>query len=262
MNAPTRQPTLTMPPNATRHRIDATETVSRSRTLRFGFLAAMFIITGSLPATAATLQVDLTSLLNARIVTTLSGGRLVPWTDALDNAGSGEATCSAALRMGDANPRALPDDGLFPATASHPRVRLHFSDARATGDQVHRSVGRDDFKIAVPPTHYRQLWIFCMSGLGKSLLTVTLSYTDGSSVQKRLTVPDWYFPAQDNDPRLCNLAGNLGKWGKDNRMMEKDHHYLVGIDLAPDARRTLTGVRIEKSDSGVLTLWGMTGVTP
>ena len=261
MKAPTGQRTVAMPQNIAP---DPTSPESgfRSRPSLVGLLATLVFILAALPATAATLQIDLGPLLNARVVTTLSDGRLVPWTDALDNAGSGEATRSAALRMGDANPRALPDDGSFAATARHPRVRLHFSDARDTGDQVHRSVGRDDFKIAVPPTHYRQLWIFCMSGLGKSLLTVTLSYADGTSVRERLTVPDWYFAAPDNDPRLCNLAGDLGKWGKDNRMMEKDHHYLVGIDLAPDARRTLTGVRIEKGDSGVLTLWGVTGVTP
>ena len=86
----------------------------------------------SCPAQEATVQIGLGPLLNARIVTTLTGGRLVAWRDALDGVTSGEATDSAALRIGEPFAAALPDDGVFPATGQHPLVKLPITNADGT----------------------------------------------------------------------------------------------------------------------------------
>ena len=212
-------------------------------------------------AIGETLQIRLDPLLNARIVTVVSTGQLVPWSDALDGVTSGEATEAAAQKIGEPFMQALPDDGVFPATAQHPRVELLFTNASATGNQVRRSLAADEYTVVTPSRRYRQLWIFVMSGMGESTLHLSLNYADGTVTKRVLIVPDWYCSVSDGDARRINLATNLGKWSKDNHLMEKDHHYLHGVDLAPDSRRELVKVMMTKSAPGVLTLWGITGVT-
>jgi hypothetical protein len=214
------------------------------------------------PLAATTVQVDLQPLFNARIVTTLTAGRLIPWRDSLDGSTSGEATLAAAVKIGEPYAQALPDDGVFPATARHPRVVLAFTNVDGSGNQVRRSVGADEFTLEVPRQSYRQFWIFVMSGNGESHLRVRLVYASGPAEEQDVVVPDWYFPVSTIDPHRVNLAEDLGKWSQENRMMEKDHHYLHGLDLGPDSRRVLVAVTIRKSRAAVLTLWGATGVTP
>jgi hypothetical protein len=210
---------------------------------------------------AETIQIDLRALLNARIVTTLTDGQLVAWSDSLDGSTSGEATLAAATKIGEPFSRALPDDGIFPATAHHPRIELHFSNAAGTGNQVHRSLAADEYTIPVPVHAYRQFWIVAMSGFGESTLRVRLAYTDGSAEVRDLVIPDWYFPISAGDPRRGNLAEDLGKWNQANHLMEKDHHFLHGFDLAPDPKRVLSAISITKLPKAVLTLWGAVGVT-
>jgi hypothetical protein len=210
---------------------------------------------------ADTIQVDLGPLLNARIVTTLTAGKLVTWTDALDAITSGEATRAAALAMGEPFADALPDDGVFAANARHPLIRLSFSNAEPVAKQVRRSKGEDDFVISVPAAHYTQFWIVVMSGYGDSTLKLQLRYADGHAETQDLHVPDWYFPLKEGDPRGVNLAVNMGKWSSSNHLMEKDHHYLHAFDLAPDPKRMLVSVELSKTAKAVLTLWGATGVT-
>jgi hypothetical protein len=223
-------------------------------------LLAAGLVTASL--SAAPVAVDLRSLFNARIVTTLTDGQLAPWREALDGVTSGEATRAAAERIGEPFAQALPDDGVFPATARHPRIALAFGNADGHGNQVRRSLGADEFSFAVPAYAYREFWIFVMSGNGESHLRVDLKYADGTIGSQELIVPDWYFPVPADDPHRLNLAEDLGKWSRENRLMEKDHHYLHGLDLRPDSSRVLVAVTIHKAAPAALTLWGATGITP
>jgi hypothetical protein len=133
-------------------------------------------------------------LLNARVVTTLSAGRLVSWSDSLDGSTSGEATLAAAKKINEPFSRALPDDGIFPANGIHPRFELHFSNTAGTGSQVRRSLAADEYTITVPPQAYRQFWLVLMSGMGESTLRLQLAYTDGWVEARDLVVPDWFFP--------------------------------------------------------------------
>src|ERR1035437_4080404 len=75
------------------------------------------------------IQVDVRPILTGRAVTTLTDGKLVPWTKGVDGAGraDGYMTLEASVANGDKNARALPDDGCFKATAEHPFVRLNFT---------------------------------------------------------------------------------------------------------------------------------------
>jgi hypothetical protein len=222
-------------------------------------LALLIAVPGAF-ADQPPVQIALGPLLNARIVTTLTAGRLVPWRDALDGVTSGEATRAAALRIGQPFSLALPDDGVFPATDRHPLVKLAFSNAEGGSNQVRRSLSEDAYAIPVPPGRYGQFWIFVMSGNGESTLRLRLSYADGHGEESSLVIPDWYFPVKDGEARRVNLASDLGKWSSSSELMEKDHHYLHGFDLGPDPRRVLISVRVSKTAKAVLTLWGATAV--
>lgn len=233
--------------------------------MKFAFSQLLFLSISSgvsLPLSADTVQLNVRPLFNARVVTTLTEGQLVTWRDALDGVTSGEATLAAAEKMGQPFTQALPDDGVFPATERNPRVELGFSNADGRGNQVRLSLGTDDYTIDAPRRAYRQLWIFVMSGNGESHLHITLSYADGAKTERALVVPDWYFSAPAADPRRINLATDIGKWSRENRLMERDHHYLHGLDLQPDPARELIAVSIQKEAAAALTLWGVTGVTP
>jgi hypothetical protein len=208
---------------------------------------------------AETIQVDVRSLLNARPVTIVSAGKLVAWTEGLDGDYSGIATMAAGKLMGDAVPKALPDDGRFPATDKHPEVVLHFRNEDATGKQVRRSMGADTFTAVVPPGRYTRLSIFCMSANGASSLSVQLQYSDGTET-RALTVPDWYHQLPSGDANRFYLAYDLAKWDKANRKTEPDHHYLFGLELSPAQGRVLTAFKVTKTAAGALTFWGATGM--
>jgi hypothetical protein len=215
---------------------------------------------GTMVFAAQTIQVDVKALLNARPVTVTNAGKLVAWTQGLDGDYSGEATMAAGKLMGDALPKALPDDGKFAANDKHPEIILHFANEDVTGMQVRRSTTSDTFSFAVPVGKYSKMAIFSMSANGPSQLTVQLFYSDEIET-RNLTVPDWYnlLPAGDADRYY--VAYDLAKWSKDNKKTEPDHHYLYGLELKPDPSKTLTRIKVGKSPGGAHTFWGATGVS-
>jgi hypothetical protein len=222
------------------------------------FLIVPFLL--AIPFAAQTIQVDVQALLNARPVTVISAGKLVSWTEGLDGNYSGEATMAAGKLMGDAVPKALPDNGKFIANDRHPDVVLHFSNEDVTSMQVRRSMTTDTFSFAVPVGKYSKMAIFSMSANGSSQLTVQLIYTDEVET-RNLTVPDWYNLLPDGDAARFYLAYDLAKWTKDNKKSEPDHHYLFGLDLNPNSSKTLTRIKVGKSSAGVHTFWGATGLS-
>lgn len=227
-----------------------------------GFAAApatLVLFAGMAAGAAETLQIDVRPILNARPVTVVAGGKLVSWTEGLDGDYSGLATMAAAKIIGDAVPKALPDDGRFPATDKHPEVVLHFANEDAAGKQVRRSMGADTFTVAVPPGRYSRLAVFCMSANGPSSLSVQLRYADGSETRS-LTVPDWFNPLPAGDAARFHLAYDLAKWDKANRKTEPDHHFLYGLELTPAELKSLLSFKVSKTNAGALTFWGATGV--
>ena len=198
------------------------------------------------------------SLLNARIVTTYSNNELVLWTDALDGGGSGMATQAAVFITGDKTSIALPDDGVFSANEFHPKVVLNYSNSQTTGFQVRRSMAVDSFCITTPQNKYEKAFLFCMSGNGTSNLEIQLNYSDKTFETCERIVPDWYFELKPTDLNFCYLAKNMGKWDKTNKLMEADHHYLIGVILRPNENKKLTSVVVNKGKQGVMTLWGVT----
>lgn len=74
------------------------------------------------------IQINIDTLLNARPVTTLTGGKLVTWTKGIDGGGQGDGylTMKAASFNGDKDPHALPNNPFIDATPAHPAIKLHY----------------------------------------------------------------------------------------------------------------------------------------
>ncbi len=211
---------------------------------------------------ALVIQVDVRSLLNGRAVTTLTDGKLVPWTKGIDGAGlaDGYLTAEAAIANGDAKALALPGNGCFPATPSHPLVKLNFSNADGTGPQTRSVVGAGEFSFSVSRGRYQQLQVFLTSAEGPAQLSFKLVYADGTVEQRARLLPDYYNEAPAGDPTIFTLIANLPKWNATGRMTERDHHNIHGVNLNPDNRKELLSVQVSKTAPGYLVFWGATGV--
>lgn len=210
---------------------------------------------------ARTVSLDVSGLLNARVVTTVSKDALVTWNKGVDGTWSGLATRRAADWMGSASRVALPDDGVFLANSLHPRVALHFSNDDATGSQVRyteRNVA-ERYSIEMGGKPFQEVFLFFMSAFGTSEITLELAYADNSTEVRRLAIPDWAStPAESADQFL--LAKDLAKWGPKNTELEKDHHALMGYRVTPDRLKPLSRISVQKPASKTsLTFWGATG---
>jgi hypothetical protein len=210
-----------------------------------------------------TIQVDVRSILNGRSVTTLTDGKLVPWTQGIDGGGlaDGYMTLEASLFNGDKAPKALPGDGVFKATAAHPEVRLNYGNEDGKGAQTRSVKGEGELAFPVPSKRYARMLLFMSSAEGPSHLSVTLAYADGSREQREIVLPDYYFDAPAGDPSVFSLASDLAKWNRSGHMAEANHHYIHGVELHPDAKKELIRVQVGKTAPAYLVFWGATGVT-
>ena len=211
---------------------------------------------------ACVIQVDVRSLLNGRAVTTLTGGRFVPWTKGIDGAGlaDGYLTEEAAIANGDKEVRALPGNACFRATPLHPLVKLNYSNEDGSGFQTRGVGGQGEFSFPVSRERYRLLQVFLTSAEGPSQLRFKLAYADGTSETREILLPDYYQDAPAGDPTLFSLMANLPKWDTSGRMTEREHHNIHGVNLSPDKQKELVSVQVEKTAPGYLVFWGATGV--
>lgn len=216
----------------------------------------------ALPSGADTVvQIPMASILNTRSVTTLTDGKLVTWQVGIDGGGSadGYLTSAASLFMGDKNIKALPDSGKFPADSRHPEVVLNYSNSDGTSNQTRYVKQLGEFTMPVPRAVYSKLFLFFTSSEGATNLTFTLTYADSSETVK-ITLPD-YFDEITNNPNVFNLITDLAKWNNKNVHVENNHHNLDGIELHPAAGKTLTEVKVSKTNAGsYLVFWGATGI--
>jgi len=209
------------------------------------------------------IQVDVRSILTGRAVTTLTDGKLVPWTKGVDGRGraDGYLTLEAAIANGDTNASAHPGDGAFKADSTHPFVQLTFSNADGKNPQTRGVEAAGEFAFPVPTNQYQTLLVFLTSSEGPSHLHFELTYSDGTLDQRDVLLPDYYNDVPAGDPNLFSLAKDLPKWDATGRMKEKNHHYIHGVNLHPDAARKLVSIHLAKTAPGYLVFWGATGVT-
>jgi hypothetical protein len=211
-----------------------------------------------------TIQLNISSLLNARPVTTLFSNKLVTWTKGIDGNGiaDGYLTLSAALFNGDIDPHALPDKALFPANGSHPEIKLHYSNNDSLHNQACSISGEGDVEFAVPGLKYKAVYLALTSAEGPSYLNVRFLYADNSKVSEDFVLPDYYkdIPADYGKLDFCYLAHDLAKWGNKNNMTEKNHHNIDLVKILPDPARILKTISIQKTKPGYLVFWAATGV--
>ncbi len=208
-----------------------------------------------------TIQFNTKDILNYRVVTTFTNGKLIPWNKGVDGAWSGLATRSAADTMGSKDKLALPDNGSFPSNELHPFVVLNFVNSDAAGNQIRFTDKKTDdvYSFSVPENSYSNLSLFFMSAFGTSYISVTILYSDNTSEDKTYSIEDWAAKISENEYKYC-LVSNLAKWGNNNSEMEKDNHYLMGINIKPSDNKKVVKVTIHKPSSGTtLTFWGATG---
>ena len=202
-------------------------------------------------------QVDVTKVFNMRPITTAIASNAVPMTGDVDAAG-GMITYTASKMMLAEDPNSLPDDGVFPANDKHPTVVLAYGRGDARSPQARKSRGEDTFSFPVPPKNYTKFWLFLASGWGASKINVEMTYADQTTQKRTLEVPDWFWELKPGDPYRCYLATNLSKWGP-KKQLEKDHHYIFGLNIQPDPAKTLEKVTVAKTKPGIMAFFGATG---
>jgi hypothetical protein len=206
-------------------------------------------------------QFDIRSILNARPITTLTGNKLITWTKGIDGNGSGDGylTRSAAIFNGNKDAHALPDDALFPANASHPEIKLHYSNSDSLDMQACFLAGESIVEFKVPGQKYRTIYLALTSAEGPSNLHIRFTYDTGTAAEDFI-LPDYYNDIKPGDPNLCYLAHDLAKWGNKNNMTEKDHHNIDLLKIEPDPKRVLKAINISKSKPGYLVFWAAAGI--
>ncbi|MDF2433190.1 MAG: hypothetical protein JWP44_2821 [Mucilaginibacter sp.] len=214
------------------------------------------------PGSGKAVQFDISSILNARPVTTLTNGHLVTWTKGIDGGGTGDGylTMAAALFNGDKNAHALPDNSLVPANDLHPKIQLHYSNQDSMHNQSCNMAGIADAEFKVPKAKYQEIYLALTSSEGASYLKIELIYKNGGEI-KDFILPDYYKDIMVNEPSLCYLIHDLAKWGNKNQMTEPDHHNIDLLKLPVNPGRTLTGIKISKGKEGYVVLWGAAGIT-
>ncbi|MGZ3813960.1 MAG: hypothetical protein ACXVB0_18380 [Mucilaginibacter sp.] len=219
------------------------------------------IICSSFVQKIRVIQVDISPLLNARPVTTLTSGKLVSWTKGIDGNGDGDGylTHSAAEFNGDKDAHSLPDNAIFMANALHPEIALHYNNNDSIHYQARYISGEGEFKIDIPKNHYSAIYLGLTSSEGPSSLQFELIYADGKDTKDYL-LPDYYENVSEKHPGLSYVATDLAKWGKNDRMTEKDHHNIHLLRLNIDPQRNLKAIKVKKSKGGYLMFWSATGV--
>src|SRR5580704_18161595 len=215
-----------------------------------------------------TVQIPIDSLLDARPVSTLTGGVVVPWTagEGIDGNGGGNGfvTEGVATKLGYNGP-ALPNDGIFPAGKGLPEFDLYFSDSNpATSFQAHNvhanMVGAIQF--AVPQATYSSIYLVLTDSENADMLTVTMTYADATtSMVGPFTMPDYDqgLPANTKEVSYFSLFSGQ-KWSSTDGPNDNMGHSITGVILTPTPTKPLTGMVINKpSDGHYLVFWGAVG---
>jgi hypothetical protein len=222
-------------------------------------IGSLTISSGYLPQTVKVIQIDISGLLNTRSVTTLTSGKLVPWTNGVDRQ-NGYLTMAAALFNKETNPKAIPDNSLIPANGHHPAILLHYANTDGVKNQTRLLADTGgSFTLNVPKNRYSDLYLCLTSAYGKSKLQYDLIYSDGTE-SKYVVVPDWANDVSDNDPDFSYVVHDLAKWSNKGTLTETDHHNIHALNVHPDAGRTLTAVNVKNLSKTYMLFWAATGV--
>lgn len=221
-------------------------------------------------------QVDVSSVIDGRTVSTVANNVITPWTatDGVDGDGNADGFVTTAVEAilntqgkteGGKIGLALPDDGMFPATTRLPAIQLHFSNAAPITStqthQLHINMGPQNFMFSVPTATYRKMFLLITTSEGSANLTVTLNYAGGTAAQViTAKLPDYGIGgAAANDPVFFNLIQGMHKWSGTDQEGDTPSHTITGIEINPTATGMLTSIQVAKT-SGHVVFWGATGI--
>jgi len=212
------------------------------------------------PKGGKVVQFDISSVVNARPVTTISNGKLTNWKGGIDGGGSGDGylTKSAAAFNGDSVEHALPDEPLIAANNAHPEIQLHYANGDNLNGQAFAMRGEASITFSVPKGKYSTLYFAMTSAEGRSPIKFDLTYAGGDHLTEVL-LPDYYQDIPADDPNLCYLIHDLAKWGPANKMTERSHHNIDLVKVQADPKQTLLKIKISKGQQGYLVFWAAAG---
>jgi hypothetical protein len=176
--------------------------IFRSHLIILILVSSMIIGSGYHYKIDKVIQIDVSAILNARTVTTLTKGKLITWSTGIDKE-NGYLTMAASTLVGDHDPHALPDNPLFPASKFHPGILLHYANENGTQYQTRCLTDTGEFIFKVPGNNYAELYLSLTSSYGESQLQIEMTYTDGVE-RKQFVLPDWYKDIPEDDPDLSS----------------------------------------------------------
>jgi hypothetical protein len=252
---------------------------TRARILAVSAASTLAVAAFARPAAAAdtVVQVDVSSVIDGRTVSTVANGVVTPWTvgQGVDGDGNADGFVTTAVEAilqtqgkteGGKVGLALPDDGMFAATTRLPAIQLHFSNAAPITSpqthQLHQAMGAQTMMFPVPQATYRKMFLLITTSEGSAKLTVTLTYADATAPQVIMyTLPDYGIGgAAANDPVYFNLIMGMHKWGTSDNEGDSATHGITGIEIDPTATGMLKSITIAKTNGAHVVFWGATGI--
>lgn len=236
---------------------------------RYAILGSI-LITGllpALPAQAAPVQFNLSSVFNSDSVVNAPSGTIDTTQSAVDG-GSYSLATQGALNAGCTSPwdppvKGLPNNGQFASNGDHPDVTLAYRNGQ-NGNNARRSEPDDQFSFSVPHNKYRKVHLFAISGDGPSNVKVTLKYTDDSTQVKEFVIGDWFEAPVTGTYTLIDQMDRMNPAGTecDESPHEFSTAHIFGKPMKANREKTLKKITIKKvGGSGtVLTTLGVTGV--
>jgi hypothetical protein len=186
----------------------------------------------------------------------------VPWDLGIDGplpGADGYATDAAAKFIGGNYVKALPDNGVFAATAEHPEIVLNYKNSDHTSPQMARIPTNGSITIPVPMGRYKGFYTHLHSAEGQSPIEITMNYADGSKDVRNTTVID-YGNRLNGNLDWSYVAVDLAKWNRNMTVQEAANHWLYTYNSKPNGTKDMVSVIIRSVNGKTLVFWGATGV--
>lgn len=213
--------------------------------------------------TKAFVQSDLnmSSAFNADVIVNAPGGVLDATQAGIDGGGRNYLTQTAANVIGGGLGNGLPDNGVINNAILGP-VELGYSNSDSGNNAIRLTNGQTatfDF-TSNDQGEYGSLYLFGTSGDGDSVVDVTLSYLDGTSEMRTITIDDWFNDGGELSPGVFALIDGLDRTnGPGNGFEDNNDPAIFAIPLLADSSKILTGLTFNQVQGGITNIFGATG---
>jgi hypothetical protein len=199
------------------------------------------------------IQIDVSALFNANsVVTTTVGGMALTPMDGTSVGDNNDFPTQSMVVTLSSTGRGLPDDGSFASNGtSIPSVQLAWRNASNVANSVVvSSTAGTTYTFDVPPARYSQVQIYATGAGGASTLNYSLTYSDSSTSQSTLSLPDWCLGTPGSGQYVLASVDRVENGSTFNA------NYLCNVyalDLNPDTGKSLRSVSMQ--DTGGATTY-------